>query len=363
MITGRLFEVLARNTPMIKDDRLNPAAPAGTVYPGAAYTESHVTSAPLLKRISWSAIIAGVVLALVVSIMLNLLGTAIGTATIDPLQQGNPVDGLGKGAAIWVVVSGVISLFIGGWIAGRLAQREGALHGLLVWATVSLVTVYLVSSAVTGVVRSGMNLAGSGLSAVGSGIAQVAPKLGDTVQEQLRQQGIDFNLDDIQGELETAMRQTGKPELNPENVKQEAQATGQDAQNTAKTSAQNPQQADDQLSSLMDRIKAKGDKAWDAADREAMVNLIKARTGKTDAEANQMVDQAQQAYQQAYAKYQQLKAEAEQKAREAADVAAKRVSQASWLLLISLIISGVVAALAGMMGRRTQPDAKVVATL
>jgi hypothetical protein len=226
-----------------------------------------------------------------------------------------------------------------------------------------LITLYLVSSAVGGIVSGGLNLAGSGLSAAGSGIAQVAPKIGSTVQDQLKQQGIDFDLNDIQGQLETAMRQTGKPELDPNNVKQEAQATGEDAKQTAQNSAQNPQAADQQMSGLLDRIKAKGDKAWDAADREAMVNLIKARTGKSDAEANQMVDQAQQAYQQAYAKYQQLKADAEQKAREAADVAAKRVSQASWLLLITLIISGLVAAGAGMMGRRTQPDAKVVATV
>ncbi|WP_296260100.1 MULTISPECIES: TIGR04086 family membrane protein [unclassified Pseudomonas] len=338
---------------MITDDRTNTV-----VYP-----ETHVTSAPLLKRISWSAIFAGVALAMVVSVILNLLGTAIGSASIDPLQEGNPLDGLGKGTAIWVVASGIISLFVGGWVAGRLAQREGAMHGLLVWATTSLVTLYLVSSAVTGIVSSGLNLAGSGLSAVGSGISQVAPRLGDTVQDQLRKQGIDFNLDDIQGELETAMRQTGKPELNPDTVKQEAKATGQDAKNTAQRSAQNPQATDTQLSGLLDRIKAKGDKAWDAADREAFVNLIKARTGKTDAEANQMVDQAQQAYQQAYAKYQELKADAERKAREAADVAAKRVSQGAWLLLITLIISGLVAAGAGVLGRRTQPVTKVATTV
>lgn len=337
---------------MIRDN------PNGTITsPDAALT------APLLKRISWSAIFAGVALAMVVSLILNLLGTAIGSASIDPLQEGNPLDGLGKGSAIWVVVSGIFSLAVGGWIAGRLAQREGALHGLLVWATSSLITLYLVSSAISGVVSSGLNLAGSGLSAAGSGIAQMAPKLGSTVQDQLRQQGINFDMNDIQGELETAMRQTGKPELNPDNVKQQAQETTQDAKQTAQNSAQNPQSSDEQLGSLLDRIKAKGDKAWDAADRQAMVNLIKARTGKSDQEANQMVDQAQQAYQQAYAKYQQLKADAEHKAREAADVAAKRVSQASWLLLVTLIISGAVAALAGMMGRRTQPSAKVVTTL
>ncbi|MCF5669693.1 hypothetical protein GIV48_02235, partial [Pseudomonas syringae] len=248
---------------MIRDDRIAPGAPV--------YQETHAM-APLLKRISWSAILAGVVLAMVVSLLLNLLGTAIGSASIDPMQEANPLSGIGTGAGIWVVVSSVISLFVGGWAAGRLAQREGAFHGLLVWASVSLITVYLVSSAVTGVVRGGLNLAGSGMSALGSGIAQVAPAVGGKIQDQLRAQGIDFNLDDIQGEIETAMRQTGKPELNPENVKQEAQATQQDAQNTAKQSAQNPQQVDEQLGGLMDRIKAKGDQAWDAADRQALVN-------------------------------------------------------------------------------------------
>ncbi|RMO84318.1 hypothetical protein ALQ33_00682 [Pseudomonas syringae pv. philadelphi] len=339
---------------MIRDDRIAPGAPV--------YQETHAM-APLLKRISWSAILAGVVLAMVVSLLLNLLGTAIGSASIDPMQEANPLSGIGTGAGIWVVVSSVISLFVGGWAASRLAQREGAFHGLLVWASVSLITVYLVSSAVTGVVRGGLNLAGSGMSALGSGIAQVAPAVGSKIQDQLRAQGIDFNLDDIQGEIETAMRQTGKPELNPDNVKQEAQATQQDAQNTAKQSAQNPQQADEQLGGLMDRIKAKGDQAWDAADRQALVNLIKARGNKTDAEANQIVDQAQASYRQAYAKYQELKAQAEQKAREAAEVTAKRVSQGAWILLITLVISGLVAAGAGVLGRRTQPPAKVVAAI
>ncbi|KIQ04356.1 MULTISPECIES: hypothetical protein [Pseudomonas] len=342
---------------MIRDDRSAPNGYTNPVYHDTAAV------APLLKRISWSAVLAGVVLAMMVSLLLSVLGTAIGSASIDPLQEADPVSGVGTGAAIWVVVSSVISLFIGGWAAGRLAQREGAFHGLLVWASASLITVYLVSSAVTGVVRGGLNLAGSGVSALGSGIAQVAPALGGKIQDELREQGIDFNLDDIQGELEQAMRQTGKPELNPDNLDQQAQATQEDAQQTAQRSAENPQQATEQLGGLLDRIKAKGDQAWDAADREALVNLIKARGNKTDAEANQIVDQAQASYREAYAKYQELKAQAEQKAREAAEVAAKRVSQGAWILLITLVISGLVAAGAGVLGRRTQPPAKVVAAV
>lgn len=338
---------------MIRDDRVTPAAYDDPVYRGTAV-------APLLKRISWGAILAGVVLALVVSLMLSLLGTAIGSASIDPLQEADPLAGMGKGTGIWLGVSMVISLFVGGWAAGRLAHREGAFHGILVWASVSLISVYLVSSAVTGVVRGGLNLAGSGLSAVGSGIAQVAPAVGGKIQEQLRAQGIDFNLDDIQGEIEQAMRQTGKPELDPNKVKQDVATTQEDAKSTAQRSAEAPQQADEQLSGLLDRLKAKGDQAWDAADRQAFVNLIKARGNKTDAEANQIVDQAQASYRQAYAKYQELKAQAEQKAREAADVAAKNISRAAWILLITLVVSALVAAGAGAMGRRTQPAAKIV---
>jgi len=325
----------------------------------AAYVAPGTAAAPLLKRISWSSILAGVVIALTVSLLLSLLGTAIGSASIDPQQEANPLSGLGKGTGIWVGVSAVISVFVGAWIAGRLAQREGALHGILVWATVTLVSVYLVSSAVSGVVRTGLNVAGSGLSMIGSGISQAAPALTNQVQDQLRQQGID--LSDLQNELETALRQTGKTELQPENLKQQAQGAEQDAKNTAENSANNPQQTDDQLTALLDRLKQRGDQAWNAADRQALVNLIKARTGKSDAEANTIVDKAQQTYQQAYAKYQELKAQAEQKAREAADVAARKVSQASWILLISLIVGGVVGAIGGALGRRTQPANKVVA--
>ena len=58
--------------------------------------------------------------------------------------------------------------------------------------------------------------------------------------------------------------------------------------------------------------------------------------------------------------YQELKAQAEQKAREAADVAAKNISRAAWILLLTLVVSALVAAGAGAMGRRTQPAAKIV---
>jgi len=72
-------------------------------------------------------------------------------------------------------------------------------------------------------------------------------------------------------------------------------------------------------------------------------------------EAEQMVSQIEQQYQEAYVKFKELQAQAEQKAREVAGQAAKRVSQASWALLITMLITGAVAGFAGMFGYRRQP--------
>ena len=60
---------------------------------------------PALKRISWGAIFAGTVLAIVLQLALSLLGLGIGLGTIDPLTEQNPMSGIGTGAAIWWIVT------------------------------------------------------------------------------------------------------------------------------------------------------------------------------------------------------------------------------------------------------------------
>src|SRR4029453_9530866 len=70
------------------------------------------------RRISWSAILAGVAVALGVSILLGLLGAGLGAGSVNPTREQNPMQGLGIGALIWMVVSGIIAFFAGGWVAG-----------------------------------------------------------------------------------------------------------------------------------------------------------------------------------------------------------------------------------------------------
>jgi hypothetical protein len=306
-----------------------------------------------LKRISWSAVFAGVIAALIIHILLGLLGTAIGATTIDPQQEQNPLEHLGTGALIWTGASMLIALAVGSYVAGRLAQREGALHGLLMFGVSTLITLWLAISLASGIIGGAFNILGSGFNALGNGISAVAPSVTNMAKEKLQENNI--NLDDLQNELQTTLRQTGKPELQPENLQQDVNSEANNAQNQAKQTAQNPQNADNDIANWIRGVLSRHADTLQAADRDALKNIIKARTGKSDQEAEQIVNQTEQSYQQAMQKYQQLKQEAEQKAREAAEKAAAATAKASWFAFFMMLIEAVLAAVLGGVGRRTQP--------
>ncbi|MDU4093530.1 MAG: hypothetical protein E7H57_09715 [Pantoea sp.] len=317
----------------------------------AAWVEP-VNGVPL-KRISWSAIFAGVIAAVLIHLILSLLGTAIGLSSIDPMKEQNPLDGIGTGAAIWTGLSMLVSIAVGAWVSGRLAQREGMLHGLLMFGVNTLFSLWLAVMLVNYAMSGAMNVMGAGLSAIGSSISAVAPQATQMARDKLQESGI--NLDDLQNELETTLRQTGKPELQPENLQNDAQNAADSAQNQAQTTANNPQNADTDIANWVKGLISSNQDTLQAADRDALKNIIKARTGKTDAEAEQIVAQTEKSYQQARQKYNELKQQAEQQARETADKAAAATAKASWFAFFMLIIEAILAGVMGMVGRRTQP--------
>ncbi len=304
-----------------------------------------------LKRISWSAIFAGVVVSMVVYLLLAILGTAIGATTIDPLKEQHPLEGIATGAAIWTGLNMLISVAAGGFISGRLAHREGALHGVLMFGINTLICTWLLISVANTAMSGAANIMGAGLQTVGSSISAVAPSVGRMAQDKLQENNI--NLDSLQNELETTLRQTGKPELQPEALQNQAENAGNQAQN------QLSQGGD--MTSFIKNLAQRNEGTFQAADREALKNIIIARTGKTDAEAEQIVNQAEKNYQAARAKYEELKKEAEQKAREAADKAAAATAKASWFGFFMLIVEAILAGAMGMLGRRTQPEVVVAA--
>lgn len=287
-------------------------------------------------------------MALATYLILSVLGTAVGASAVDPMQAGNPLSGFGVGTGIWLFVTTLLSLAAGAFVAGRTAPNRGGLHGLLSWAVTTLLTTWLVISLASGVVGLAGNAVGKGLSLAGNGLAAAAPGIGDSVKQQLDKQGISLDWDDLQNQLATTLKQTGKPELDPSKLEQKTEQAGADGKQSATDAATDPAQAAAELKQWFERVKQSGEPTLNAADKDALVNIVAARTGKSHAEATQIVDNYAQVYQQAVQKVEELKAQAEQKAREAADVAAKQVSRAAWGSLLMLLLG---AALSFGIGR------------
>ncbi|RUL87806.1 DUF2188 domain-containing protein [Tautonia sociabilis] len=114
------------------------------------------------SRVSWSALLAGAVVALTIDVSLGTLGVAVGLSTAG--ARGVEGGELAVGAAIWAAISLLIALFLGGFVTSRstVGERkdEAMIYGLLLWGTIFVAVVALTAQ--------GLNLG------VGGMIQQVA---------------------------------------------------------------------------------------------------------------------------------------------------------------------------------------------
>ncbi|MGE5499348.1 MAG: YrzE family protein [Syntrophothermus sp.] len=319
-------------------------------------TERVVTSETrpaFLKRISWGAVFAGVLIALVVQLILSLLGLGIGFGSIEPKTESNPFAGLATGALVWWVVSMLISLFVGGLTAGRLAgvprSFDGVLHGLLSFSMFTLISFYLLTTAVGGIISGVGSIVGETLSLAGKGVSAAAPEVAGAVKQEMKNQGIDLAF--LKREARQILTETGKPELQPSELQRQARGAGRDVSSEIGSGAENPQNADNTADNIIDKLFSRADKVIDAADRDAAVNVVMKRTGKTRAESEQIVDNWIASYNQAKVKFDTLKSQAGQTARNAGDVVASAASKASIYAFIGLLLGAAAAAVGGNLGR------------
>jgi hypothetical protein len=137
---------------------------------------------------SWPAIIAGAFVAASVSVVLLVLGTGLGFATISPWPgRGVSATTFAVGTAIWLIVTQWISSGFGGYITGRLRTRwigththevffRDTAHGFVMWAVATVLVAATLATSLFSAVGSGMHAAtGSASSA-----AQVAAPAGSS---------------------------------------------------------------------------------------------------------------------------------------------------------------------------------------
>lgn len=99
------------------------------------------------KCFSWKPVIAGALVAIGLSFLLNLFSVAIGLTAFTTNNQG--VESLALGGLIATALGIVVSMFASGWLAGYLGNRYckkrhlGALYGFLAWCVALILTIFL----------------------------------------------------------------------------------------------------------------------------------------------------------------------------------------------------------------------------
>jgi hypothetical protein len=269
----------------------------------------------MINRVSWSAVLAGVVIALVVQLLLNMLGIGIGAATVTPATGDIPsVSSFSLGAGIWFAVAGILAALAGGYAAGRLAgapkESTAGWHGLTAWAVSTLIVFYLLTTAVGGLIGG----AYSGMTGLIGGVTSVA---GSTTQTAV--QAAAPNLPRITDPF-TSIEQSIRS------------ASGGNDPGAVRDAA---------IAAVRGALTGDAQKVQEARERAAQT-LAKAQ--------NISIDDARTQVEQYEKQYRQTINEAKEQAAQAADAAATAVSRAALLGAISLMLGALAAWFGGSMG-------------
>lgn len=106
----------------------------------------------MLKRTNWGAVIAGAVTAISLQLVFSVLGIALGATTGDVTtgRSDATVAGISLAAGLWWLITGSISLFIGGCVVGRFSgmvrSPDVLLHAFVMWAVTAIFGFAVVSS-------------------------------------------------------------------------------------------------------------------------------------------------------------------------------------------------------------------------
>ena len=264
---------------------------------------------PSKSAASWSAIIAGAFAAAAVSLILLVLGSALGFASVSPWDgQGVSASTFAITTAIWFIVMQWVSSAFGGYIAGRLRTRwigtdphevffRDTAHGFVTWAvsTVAVATVLVMSLAAT--VGGGVHAA----TGVASGAVQSA--VGATTP------GYVYGMDRLLRPADPA---------------------------TASTQASSDPRAE--VTHIVAQAVATNGTVSDA-DRAYLANLVAAKTGISADEAKMRVND-----------FIATANEVKDKVKAAADSARKAAAKTAIFGALSLIIGAFIAAAAAALG-------------
>jgi hypothetical protein len=297
-------------------------------------TEPNVTAImPAVRsRISWGAIISGVVVAMILQVAMNMLGLSIGAAAIDPGDPNAVAPTFGTATVLWMAASILISLFVGGAVAGymsgRIGRNEGLWHGLTVWAVTTILALWMLTSAAGSVLNGVTNALGQGLGLLGSTAAEIVPEVADTAV--------------LQDSLLTSIRDEAGA-MNGPAVSTTSTTTDTTADGTNATAAEQPRSMNASLVLAVSEMLSAEEGSPEADTARQNVTTMMTDMGYTQEEATATIDRWER-------DYRAVAAQASERAEQAAEDIANAVATTAGLTFMVIALGGLAAGAGGFLG-------------
>lgn len=228
------------------------------------------------SRITWGAIFGGLAVGLAIQMAFTLLGLAIGAWSID-LRETQPTGGIPVGTGIWTGLSMLISAFMGGYVASRLSgvslRMDGLYHGAVIWGVTWVVFAWLATTALSFMVGGVFSVFGSGLKMMNQGLGTAVSAAASQISGPGK---IDIKAIDLRKQIESVLRSTEKPELQP----------GMITKDVNKLTAQTKD--GQSLESVSDSAIGEIQEKLLAMDREAAVNVMVNKLGLSEKQAQEV---------------------------------------------------------------------------
>ena len=283
--------------------------------PAGVYADDRPPMEAATSGVALAAVLGGAFAAIALTLVLVALGSGLGLASVSPWPSARTsVTTFTIGTAIWLIITQWLSSGVGGYVAGRLRTKWAGLHthevffrdtanGLLAWAVATVLGAALLASAASAVVSGTAHLATGVAAGAAAGTSQPAG-------------------------------QTADP-------------TGYFVDSLYRSDHPNADVADADVRAQSARILLNGMRngGVSAPDKTYLAQLVAARTGLSQADAEKRVDDviAQ-------------KNTAEAAARQAADAARKAAANLAIFTALSMLIGAFIASAAAALGGRLRDE-------
>jgi len=294
-----------------------------------------------VDRICWGAILAGVIITLAGESLLNLLGLGLGLTsfTVDM----DVISNIGMGAVIWLILSGALCMFLGGWVAGRLVNShfyvEGILHGLVAWGLATLLTFLLMAttagaliSGATSVIGQVFSLTGKSATSLSKGISQIAPQLSTEQKNMIP--SVNPMLKKIKEEADQILA---------DNNKKNESIQGTEQTGISEEAPQTSEKIKAELEQDLIALFSYTNETEKTNARQKLIDYLVKNKGMDQFQAEQKVNEWQQ-------NYIKMKEEVKGKAIVATEQASNALGKSAIIIFLMFLLSAITGALGGMLG-------------